>query len=115
MNTSSRKLSTHTYKKSKKNKNKNKIKNRAYASNKNVIKINIHHPRNRRRARTVEPIKLRSINETPRASMFTNVHLPTPIAHREVVSSLQAMQHQQQIVNMLRQNDLNQKMLKQQE
>ena len=47
--------------------------------------------------------------------MFTNVHLPTPTAHHEVMSSLQAMQHQQQMVNMLRQNDLNQKLLKQQE
>ena len=67
MNTSSRKLSTHTYKKSKKNKNKNKIKNRAYSINKNVIKINIHHPRNLRIARTIEHIKLTSINATPAA------------------------------------------------
>ena len=47
-------------------------------------------------------------------TVFTNVHLPTVTPHHEVVSSLQAMQHQQQMINLARQNQFNQKILKQQ-
>ena len=43
--------------------------------------------------------------------MFTNVQLPTITPHHEVVSSLQAMQHQQWMMNIARQTDLSQKLV----
>ena len=59
-------------KKSKKTRNKS----RAYASNRNIIKINIHHPKNRRRTKRVEIIK-KPIHETVKPN-FMNVHVATP-------------------------------------
>ena len=94
-------------KKSKKTRNKS----RAYASNRNIIKINIHHPKNRRRTKRVEIIK-KPIHETVKPN-FMNVHVATPSPHREVVSMMQAMKHQEDIKNITQQNNLNQKLLQQ--
>ena len=81
MNNSSQKMNMgkNKYKNSKKIKNKN----RAYASNRNIIKINIHCPRNRRKNKTIEPIKMQSIKETPRSMVFTNVINPRSAVNRK--------------------------------
>ena len=42
-----------------------------------------------------------------------NVHVATPSPHREVVSMMQAMKHQEDIKNITQKNNLNQKLLQQ--
>ena len=73
---------------------------RAYARNRNIIKINIHNLKNRRRNKHVETIK-KPINEkikpTTSRSCFNEASTATPNNNK----------------NIARQNDLNQKILQQ--